>query len=715
MIMAFNKISSAERLLPAYPLFVKDPFFSIWSTTDKLNESDTEFWNGLKRRIYGLINADGKTYCFMGKVDGAVNLEQKSVSLTAFTTDYGFTCADFDFSVSFVSPLPPDNLELMSCPVCFLDYEFKPKKQYKKVSVALFVGEEICYDREKMTVRGGVHDLPMGECAWMGLKKQLIMSQAADSTAAEWGYWYLIGENSFLTGAEAVKKYVGGGDLEFTMTLGEYGLIPPDGDVFLASENVYENCSEPVSGKFMLAFDDLVSIFYYGEFLRGYWFDDGKDVFDAIIYSHENHDKILGELNKFDDDLKKRAQKYGEDYLLILYAGLRQSVGAHKLVKNRKGEILFLSKECHSNGCIATVDVSYPSTPLYLLYNPELVKGMMRPIFEFNAKPVWNYDFAPHDAGTYPWCVGNVYGANRDKGKKIVDGSNWETKDGKTIIGNLVPIYNLRYEKNSFIEKYQMPVEECGNMLIMTAATLLADGDTTIANDNFGALSSWVQYLVKFGLKPGDQLCTDDFAGHLDQNVNLSVKAIVGIMAYSIICEKLGKANEAEKYGKIAREYAAEWKKMCVEKGKHTPLTFGGSEDTFSLKYNMMFDVVFGTGLFDGEVRETETDYYIEHAEKYGIALDNRAEFTKTDWVLWAATLTDSTEKRKKMLAPLAKFLRETPQRIPFSDWTFVTDAKAGWWYNNETKFGICSFRNRTVQGGLFSLLLADSNKLKIK
>lgn len=705
--MSLNKIASDKRLLPAYPLLVKDPFFSIWSTTDKLNESDTEFWNGLKRRVYGLVSADGKTYCFMGKVDGAENMTQTSGSLTAFTTDYTFVSPDFDLNVSFVSPLTPDNLELLGCPVCYVNYDLIPKKKLNKVSVSLFVGEEICYDRERMTVRGGVHSLPMGECAWMGLKKQLIMSQAFDSSAAEWGYWYLVGQNSFLTSREAVDKYVKGGDLEF--------IITPDCDKFLASENAYYNIDSKTSGKFMLAFDDLVSIFYFGDFLRGYWFEDGKDIFDALVYSEENRGKILEELNKFDADLKKCAEKYGEDYLLILYAGLRQSVGAHKLVKNKKGEVLFLSKECHSNGCIATADVSYPSTPLYLLYNPELVKGMLRPIFEFNDKEVWKFDFAPHDAGTYPWCMGNVYGSAGDNKKQVVDGGNWDKKGDGYIPCNYPITYNLRFGADIFAEKNQMPVEECGNMLIMTAAALVADGDKSLASENFDALTKWVKYLVEFGLKPGNQLCTDDFTGHLDQNVNLSVKAIVGIMAYSIICDKLGKRDEAEKYEKTAREYAAEWKKTCFTKGKPTPLTFDSADGTFSLKYNILFDVLFGTNLFGSDVRESETDYYIEKAEKYGIALDNRAEFTKTDWVLWAAALSDSVEKRRKILAPLAKFLRETPQRIPFSDWTFVTDAKTGWWYTDKAAGGICCFRNRTVQGGLFSLLLADSGKLKIK
>ena len=49
------------QLLPAYPLFVKDPFFSIWSPADKLNGGDTIFWTGARRRIYGIVNCDGKS------------------------------------------------------------------------------------------------------------------------------------------------------------------------------------------------------------------------------------------------------------------------------------------------------------------------------------------------------------------------------------------------------------------------------------------------------------------------------------------------------------------------------------------------------------------------------------------------------------------------------------------------------------------------------
>ncbi|MFR6641669.1 MAG: DUF1793 domain-containing protein [Christensenellales bacterium] len=187
--------------------------------------------------------------------------------------------------------------------------------------------------------------------------------------------------------------------------------------------------------------------------------------------------------------------------------------------------------------------------------------------------------------------------------------------------------------------------------------------------------------------------------GHLDKNVNLSVKAIVGIRAFAYICDKLGKTTDALLYANLADEYAAKWKEKCCADGKPTPLTFDGG-DTFSLKYNMAFDVLMGFGLFDKDLREAEVDAYIARRNEFGVPLDSRAGFTKSDWILWAAMLTADVEKRKKLIAPVADFLRRSPTRVPFSDWYETVSGRQ------------CAFQNRTVQGGLFILLLADGKKL---
>lgn len=668
------------------------------------------FWTGKTRRMYGLVHADGVTYSFMGVVPKATKLTQQSLEVTAFGTEYTFTCDKFDLKVVFTSPLDPTDLTTLSCPVCYMDYTVTPKASLQNVTVALYMDEEHCYDRMVFPIRAGKIKGEKYNTAWFGLKKQLVMSQSYDDSAAEWGYWYISGKEAGFASNNMLDRFVAGGFMNFD--------FDENKRKYIAAFDPQTDVKDAFSGTMTVAFDDMVSIFYFGDWLKGYYFNEGKSILDAIDDAWSNKAAVFDKCAAFDENLKKMTEKYGEDYLLVLYAGLRQAVAAHKLVKDKDGKPLFLSKECHSNGCLATVDVSYPSTPLFLLFNPELVEGMMRPIYKFARMPVWECDFAPHDIGTYPYACGQIYAlkGRHDQAhycENFFDRSVYRTHDYNCDTSYNHPMYYFMPAGCDIYDfKYQMPVEECGNMLIMAAATVLAGGDLQFASDNFDLMSTWVKYLIKFGLVPGDQLCTDDFAGHLDKNINLSVKAIVGIEAYAIIADKLGKTDIANEMHATARDYADEWKKMCCSGGKNTPLVFDGDPDsTFSLKYNMAFDVMFGSNLFDADTREKEVDTYIEKNNEYGVPLDSRSTYTKSDWILWTTVLTDNTEKRKALIAPIAKFLRETTTRYPFTDW-YYTDT--GLIKGTVNRHGLHSgFKNRTVQGGLFIALLADSGKVK--
>lgn len=671
-----------KRKLPAYPLWIIDPNFSVWSKNDTLNGGDLIFWQGTLRRTYGLIRFNGKTYSFLGRREDAVQLVQKDVCVTAFETVYTFACADFTLKVNFLSPLLPNDLQALSCPVCYTRYELKTKGELPEdFSIAFVLDEEYCYSAKRAPVIGGVLPCAKYEAAFMTRRRNLVASDTSDTYAADYGYTYLAGEESFFVTESAVNRYVSEGKAEYMRASNERSCIM--------------SVNRAPCGFFMTAYDDLVSVFYFGEWLKGYFFRNGKTIVDAMDYAYENADGLYRKCRAFDRKLKADCDTVGEGYYSLACAAFRQCMGGHKLVENGKGELLFLSKECDSNGCIGTVDVSYPSVPLFLLYNTELINAMMRGIFTFARMPVWQFDFAPHDLGTYPWCSGQVYGVREENDKYNCGMSVFGWGEGPKT----QPLLYLRpAASNVYSEATQMPVEECGNLLIMTAAVIRAGGKKDLAERNFDLLQKWVGYLEKYGLKPENQLCTDDFAGHLANNVNLAIKALVGIESFSVICRALGKEQLGSEYEKKAKEFAVLLKKEAGE--DVMPLAYG-QKDTYSLKYNILFDKLFGFDYIGQDICEREIDHYIAKSNRFGVPLDTRENYTKSDWILWCAALTDDKTKAEKLYAPVVRYLEESPVRLPFGDW-----------YGTE-KGEIVHFINRTVQGGIFAPLLKASGKLK--
>lgn len=666
-----------ERLLPSYPLFVKDPYFSIWSPSEVLNESVVETWWAEKKPMFGFLKTAGKTYCFLGNANfvapfGVEKAQQTALSVSAFSTDYEFKAGDAVLKLRFVSPLPLDDPELLAMPVCYMEYEVQGATD---AEISLFVASNLCVNNlnPNKVVRAGVVPFKGFKAAVMGLQRQLPISNQDDQMGADWGYWYLSGEQAYYVDERGFGAYLVGGNIP--QSWGTSG--------YVASVNKQQ------SGAIMLGYDDVVSIDYFGDYLKGYYLEN-HTIIDALNYVHENRTKINAQLDEFEKNLKKQ-NKYGAAYENVLNASLRQAIAAHKLVRDRKGRVLFLSKECNSNGCIGTVDVSYPSIPLFLLYDTEYVKGMMRPILDFAKMPVWTYDFAPHDVGTYPCCCGQVYGLNWDK--VASHGPLFNKWEGGERLSTQFPVYLLPGESDVFLHRMQMPVEECANMLVMFLACYEKDGDIEFFKNDLALCEKWVEYLVKFGLKPDDQLCTDDFAGHLKNNLNLAIKATVGIAAYAKLVGLCGKKETEEKYRKIAEDFAAE---ITAFAGKfsHMPLTWDSGEETFSLKYNFAFDKLLGLNLFPQSLFESEVSYYVEKCNAYGTPLDTRATYTKSDWLMWVAALTEDENKRAVLVNALDRYLRETPDRVPFGDWYFTDDGK----YRH--------FRARTVQGGCFILLL---------
>jgi hypothetical protein len=272
----------------------------------------------------------------------------------------------------------------------------------------------------------------------------------------------------------------------------------------------------------------------------------------------------------------------------------------------------------------------------------------------------WEWPFAPHDLGTYPLANGQVYGG----GEKTEDD--------------------------------QMPVEESGNMLIVMDALGRRRGNWRLAEAYWPELTKWAEYLRAKGLDPENQLSTDDFAGHLTHNANLSIKAIEGIAAYAEMAKALGKPEIAEKYDSAAKQMAERWQTMAID-GDHYKLAFD-KPGTWSQKYNLVWDQLLGLGLFPAAVREKDIAFYLQHLNEYGLPLDNRKDYTKLDWQLWTATLAKDPAQFQSFMTPIGKWINETTSRVPLTDWYDTRTGK------------MIGFQARSVVGGIFIKLLGDQN-----
>ena len=635
----------------AIPLITTDPYFSIWSFADRLTDDVPRHWTGRSNSMYGYLSIDGEAFTFMGKAlteetylsaTEPKKLEQTSVTVTPTSTVYTFAHPACDFKVTFLTPLLLDRPEVFSRPVSYLFYEITPREEGHTFEVYFDATSALCADYAAQ----GYDCFQSEGHAWMGNHEQKPLNREGDDVRIDWGYLHLVHPN-----ATFGILYNRQGKFSYRVS-NSRSHFNPEKPISQEKNPILRANSDKLSDMFVIAYDDVKSIQYFGEDIDCYYKSVYGDFDTMLKAAVEEADELRTACAKFDAELTARMEKVSHEYALIGALAYRQAIAAHKLCKIN-GQMMFFSKENFSNGCMATLDVTYPSIPLFLLYNPELVRGMMRPIFDFARKPEWEFPFAPHDCGTYPLCNGQKYGRKNK-------------------------VHRL---------EMQMPVEECGNAILTLAAALQADGDRSLIDENRDLLTLWADYLVEYGYNPDNQLCTDDFAGHLAHNCNLSVKAIVALGAFA-------KMFDAPKYAEVAKEMANRWiKEAKRECGKGWRLTFD-QDDSWSMKYNMVWDRLLDLGLFGEEIAKEEIALYTEKMNQYGVPLDNRADYTKIDWLAWTTVMADCPAYTKAVFETMVNMTRDTLDRVPLTDWYDTVNARH------------VGFQARSVLGGFYINLM---------
>jgi len=655
---------------PSTPIVVHDPYFSIWSSADRLTDSSTQHWTGYQQSLNGIVRVDGKSYRYLGDEDGKIPpLNEVHRQITATRTIVALQSPEIELRIEFLTPAFPDDLKAMARPVTYVTWDVKSRDGgTHDVSLYLDADGAIATNNTDEPVVWSRAEIDGLHLLRVGTSKQPMLEQFGDNLRINWGYFYIAipksegqaviaaGNGAYRSCFTATGSIPDQDDLAQPRMPQSHYPAPPELNAVLPFGAVG---AASVSRHMLLAYDDIYSVEYMHQKLLPYWRTQFADFTALLEGAEQDYPRLRKRSEQFDADLQADLARIGgSEYAAIATLAFRQSIGAHKLVQDANGIPFLMPKENFSNGSISTVDVIYPSSPIFLLLNPKLVEAQMEPVMRYAQTAHWKFPFAPHDLGVYPLANGQLYGGGE------------------------------------LSEDDQMPVEESGNMILMVAAVTRAEHNTEFAARYWPLLTKWAEYLLAKGFDPENQLSTDDFAGHLAHNTNLSIKAIEALAAYAQLAEKLGDHKSAQQYGSAASTMAAKWGPMAAE-GDHYRLAFDKS-NTWSQKYNLVWDNILDLHIFPSEIADREVAFYKSHLNAFGLPLDNRASYTKLDWTVWSATLARNPEDFKTIIHPVFQFLNQTPDRVPMTDW-----------YDTMTSREV-AFQARSVVGGVYIKMLAD-------
>jgi hypothetical protein len=649
---------------PSVPLVVHTPYFSVWSPGDALADARTESWTGAAQSLNSLIRVDGRAYRLMGVEPKDIPaLKQVSVRVLPLRTIAEFENDDLRVAMTFMTPSFLDDLEVLARPVTYLTWDVR-SADGKPHAVQLYFDAStlLTVNRPDQPVTWTEESVSGLKVLRAGSQEQPVLQKRGDILRIDWGYFYLgapqgqVRQAGFGKESTAPARFARQGELP-TETFSQPQAPGTNSPVLALTMDLGKVGAKPVQRHVLLAYDELRAVRYFTTDLAPYWKRNGTTPAGLLEIAERDYEELTKRSEKFDRDLMRDLEAAGGAHYATLGAlAYRQTIGMHDLVADAKGMPLLFSKEPSSSGNIDTVDVIYPSIPMFLLFNPGLVRAMLVPLLDYCNSPIVKHDSCPHDLGIYPHATGC-----------------W----------------------NGDAEIEIMPVEETADMLIMLAAAAQIEGNAELANRYWPLLTRWAGYLKRKGWDLDLQLCTDDFTGHLARNVNLSIKSVLALGSYAQLATMLGKKDEGIAWRRTAEEFSGNLLK-AADVGDHTLLALGQPQTTWSQKYNLVWDKVLGLQLFPKEMRQREVVWYHKVMNSYGLPLDSRATLTKLDWTVWSASLADNQADFATLIDPAFRLLDQSPQRVPMGDMLETLTPK---WRG---------FKARPVVGGVFIEMLYD-------
>ncbi|KAL9111553.1 MAG: hypothetical protein Q9227_004041 [Pyrenula ochraceoflavens] len=475
---------------------------------------------------------------------------------------------------------------------------------------------------------------------------------------AEWGNWYYSTANvetlTHQSGADVDVRgqFINNGVLDDTEDT-NFRAINDRYPVFAFAKDL-GNVTSAVDTLFSISLHQDLAVQFEGASgnvsLPSLWKSYYSNDLDAIDFFYNDYSTISSLSTDFNNKVQSDSQAAGGDELYTLTAlAARQAFGAVELTNTPDTPYLFL-KEISSDGNVQTVDVIFPTSPIFLYTNPMLLKILLDPLYINQEAGFWPLQFTIHDLGAH---FPNATGHND---------------------GNAEP----------------QPLEECGNIIIMTLAYAQRASDTAFLTQHYDILRQWNDFLVAEALIPLEQISTDDFAGSL-------VKFTLLLFPASALATLDVPAHFDDLAFAILKTLTVP---ACF---KHTTLNYGNSS-SWGILYNLYGDRLLSLGLVNQSVYDMQSAFYPTVASTYGVPLDTRHNYTKNDWEIWAASIA-SPDTKSLFISDIAKWIGETTTSNPVTDLYDTIDG--GQAYQNNAPIG---FVARPVVGGWFAPLALPAN-----
>lgn len=654
---------------PAVPLIVRSPYVSTWQTSTVAPGTWSTFWNGNIKALTGIARVDGTSYIFFGAPGGIGSVQtatQVQLEVTSTQSRYVFRAGAVLIYLNFLSPVEATDQQRLSMPFGYIFAQAQSTDgNAHTVSLYFDISGEWAHGTSSTLINWAVQQVSHsgGNLTAFSVTPSSPTSLAETNDYPSWGsaIWATNSQSNltYQSGQDTVVRSlaVSQGSLNNTMDSNMPRAINNNWPVFAFNFSL-GSISGTLSSQITLIIGHVrtPAVSYLGSAVNALWQAYWSGWQQMLGFAYDDASAALGRANTLDASIASAAVAAGGAHYAALCAlALRQAFGGVELVGTLSQPWLFL-KEISSDGNVSTVDVIYPSMPVFYYTNSYLLSLLLAPVLAYTESGHWPQTYCVHDLGSsYP----NASGHNDGGGEN-------------------------------------MPVEETANMLLMAGAyleTLSASAASSYANAHYTIFKQWADYLVGNALDPGNQNQTDDFTGFIAHSSNLALKGILAIGAMGQIAGYAGKTSDASSYSSTASSYISQWfTKSQDSSGQHLKLAYD-QDGTWSLKYNAFPDKLLGLNLVPTSALNEEASWYSGKENSYGIPLDNRHTYTKADWELWTAASTSNLTLRRFFVDSLYQFANTSSSRVPFTDWY---DTVAG------TQNG---FQARPVIGGLFSIL----------